>query len=683
MIIVLWLIVLGFSIWLAPKFIGETSSEFNVPDDTPSAIANEVLKEEFPDIDTETTLVVVIYNTNGTSLCNETRDFCYELKNSLLSSTYGSLVTDVNGYYFMIDIGLPDAAFGYVSDSTNTTILEINLAQRSEDEIDAFIEYLRELVISIEPEGYTVLLTGGEILFADMRKSAEEDIIMMDSIVLPIALIVLALVLKSFRLMILPIISVGFSIATSFFLMYPLALAMPVFSFVPSVIMSLVIALSIDYSLFLLSRYREELINEKSNDDSVKEMLEHAGHTISVSGITLAITFLGLVFFPVGLLASIGLGAVVCILVTLLVNLTLIPSLLILFGKFFSNFNLLERRKRKLPEKEQPRKLTELQNQMKSIWFKLGKFTTRYAIPIIIIIFAVAIPISIQTMKMGTTIGENHIMPRNADSTNAFAILKEDFQPGILGPMYLIVETDTTNGVISPEFFTFSRNIIINIAEQTEITNNSFITISWGQGFVIPFFIALNYLDPLSVSYNTTEGMMYRMMFGRYTNEDNSTVLIDIQPNFDPFGSYVEDWIKDTRVILNDFQTNSSYTIHLAGGSTEVVDAVDRVYSLLPMTCAIIVAVVYIVIAIMFRSILIPFRLILTIGLTISWIYGLSALIFDVGILDWLFPALRDIDSLYWATIPMSFSILIGLGLDYDIFLLSRVSEFRNKGYTE
>ena len=120
LIIVLWLIVLGFSIWLAPKFIGETSSDFNVPDDTPSAIANAVLKEEFPDIDTETTIVVVIYNSTGTSLCNETREFSYNLKASIFSSDYSTLVADVNGFYFMLDIGLPDAAYGYVSESTNS-----------------------------------------------------------------------------------------------------------------------------------------------------------------------------------------------------------------------------------------------------------------------------------------------------------------------------------------------------------------------------------------------------------------------------------------------------------------------------------------------------------------------------------------------------------------------------------
>ena len=85
----------------------------------------------------------------------------------------------------------------------------------------------------------------------------------------------------------------------------------------------------------------------------------------------------------------------------------------------------------------------------------------------------------------------------------------------------------------------------------------------------------------------------------------------------------------------------------------------------------------------MFKSVFVPLRLIITIGLTLSWIYGIASLIFDVGIVDGIIPALQDINALYWATPVMSFSILIGLGLDYDVFLLSRISEYRNNGYSE
>ncbi|MHA1667265.1 MAG: MMPL family transporter [Candidatus Heimdallarchaeaceae archaeon] len=671
-ILVAWLIIVGFSVWIGPKFISETSSDFNVPKDTPSYIANSILQQEFPRINNETTLIVVVYSENSSTLNQEIEDFSFELRDSLLSSLYSDIIIEVNGYFYLKDI-VPEAAYGYVSDSTNTTIIEINVNEQSEELVLNLINYLKNLIQEIKPTRYTVLLTGAEVLFEDMRSSAEKDIILMDSIVLPIALIVLAFVLKSFRLMILPVLSVGSSIATSFFLMYPVAKLVPVFSFVPSVMMSLVIALSIDYSLFLLSRYKEELRKGKDNFSAIKLMLEHAGHTIFVSGVTLTITFLALVFFPIGLLATIGVGAAVSIVTTLIINLTLVPVLLLIFHKFFSKSTPLEKTNKK----------TEKENQFSSIWYKIGKFSTKYSVIIILAVFIFAIPVSVQMIQFKTSIGENHIIPRDTDSSQAFDILKREFSPGMLGPMYIIVKTNTINGCLTPTFFTISRNLITNITAKTDITNDSFITISWGQGFVIPFFIAMSYLDPGSPTYSESNAALYRMLFDRYTNEDNSTVIIDIQPSFDPYSSYIEQWIVDAREIFDEFESNSSYNFYLAGSSTDVVDSVEMVYDMLPMIIGVIVFIVYLLIAIMFKSVLVPLRLIFTVGLTISWIYGLTALIFDVGIINWMIPLLGEINSLYWATPVMSFSILIGLTLDYDIFLLSRISEFRDKGYTE
>ncbi|MHA1222926.1 MAG: MMPL family transporter [Candidatus Heimdallarchaeaceae archaeon] len=466
-----WLIIVGFSVWIGPKFISETSSDFNVPKDTPSYIANSILQQEFPGINNETTLIVVVYSENSSTLNQKIEDFSFELRDSLLSSLYSDIIIEVNGYFYLKDI-VPKAAYGYVSDSTNTTIIEINVNEQSEELVLNLINYLKNLIQEIKPTGYTVLLTGAEVLFEDMRSSAEKDIILMDSIVLPIALIVLAFVLKSFRLMILPVLSVGFSIATSFFLMYPVAKLVPVFSFVPSVMMSLVIALSIDYSLFLLSRYKEELRKGKDNFSAIKLMLEHAGHTIFVSGVTLTITFLALVFFPIGLLATIGVGAAVSIVTTLIINLTLVPVLLLIFHKFFSKSTPLEKTNKK----------TEKENQFSSIWYKIGKFSTKYSVIIILAVFIFAIPVSVQMMQFKTSIGENHIIPRGTDSSQAFDILKKEFSPGMLGPMYIIVKTNTMNGCLTPTFFTISRNLITNITAKTDITNDSFITISWGQG---------------------------------------------------------------------------------------------------------------------------------------------------------------------------------------------------------
>lgn len=685
-ILIFWTIVLGFSIWLAPKFLGETSSDFNVPGETPASIANAVLDQEFPETANKTTFVLVIQSNEGNVLSDAIGNFCLQFREELISSDYNHLILGINGYYYLIET-LESAAWGYVSDSMNATIIEIEVNYLSDDLITGLIDFIKTTVEELKPNDYVIALTGEEVLFLEMQESAERDILVMDAIVLPIALIVLALVLRSFRLMILPILSVGLSIAVSFFVMYPIAKLMPVFSFVPSVMMALVIAMSIDYSLFLLSRYGEEIKNGKTNKESIELMLEHAGHTISVSGLILSVTFMGLIFFPVGLLSSIGIGAAICILVTLVINLTLSPALLFTFGKFFSKISLKRKKQKEIPKDEKTRKEIALQNQLKSIWYKIGKKATKYSIPIIIIIFVLAIPMSIQLMNFDTTISNNHVLPRDGNSAEAYDIIKSEFKPGMVGPMYIIISTNETNGVLTQEIFTTSANLIQQIVNDTEITSNSFISISWASygdsGFSIPFIQAITLLFDSSLD-NDSNAQAYRMMFNRYTNEENSTLLIDVQPNFDPFSRYTEEWIKETREIIEEFQESSDYKFYLAGGSTSVVDTVDIVFDLFPLMIGVIVAIVYIMLALMFKSIFVPLRLIITVGLTISWIYGMAALIFHVGILDWLFPrVLGDISAVYWVTPVMSFSILLGLGLDYDIFLLSRISEYRNKGYTE
>ena len=114
-----------------------------------------------------------------------------------------------------------------------------------------------------------------------------------------------------------------------------------------------------------------------------------------------------------------------------------------------------------------------------------------------------------------------------------------------------------------------------------------------------------------------------------------------------------------------------------------MVDAIDKVFDLFPLMITITIIIIYVLIALMFRSAFIPLRLIITIAITLSWIYGLSVLVFEYDYFDALFPALYEVDALYWIVPIMAFSILIGLGLDYDIFLLSRISEFRDMGYTD
>merc|ERR1719326_1415629 len=100
----------------------------------------------------------------------------------------------------------------------------------------------------------------------------------------------------------------------------------------------MLIAISIDYALFLLVRFKEEVAYGKDSLVAVQRMLMYSGHTVCGSGFTLAFCFLALLFFPLQMMQSIGLGVIVSILSAMVVNLTFVPAALLAMPTFFSNF---------------------------------------------------------------------------------------------------------------------------------------------------------------------------------------------------------------------------------------------------------------------------------------------------------------------------------------------------------
>ncbi|MHA1685816.1 MAG: MMPL family transporter [Candidatus Heimdallarchaeaceae archaeon] len=684
LIIIFWLVVAGFGIWLGPKFLDNTGTNFESPEDTESYVANKIFEEEFGSIANETNVIVVIRNNEGSVLTAETEQYVTHLIQMLNESEFADTIVGVEDYYTLIKSNLTEIALNYVSENSQTMLMIIHLNYTDIDRYYESITYIRNLVKEENSLGdsYFVGVTGFSLLFQDMQKGTENDLKRMDSIVLPIALLVLAIILRSARLLFIPLVVLGISIFTSFLIMYPIALNFTVFAFVPSVMMSITIAVSIDYGLFLLTRYREEIFQGKTNDEAVKIMSQNAGHTIMVSGLTLVITFIGLAFFPLDLLITMGLGSAISVLCTLLVNLTFTPAMLLTFGSFFSSFKLYKRFLR-TKNKGEGKKETEIDRFLKSKWYKIGHYSSKYAAIVILVVLIIAIPVSINVANLNTTLDLNQIYPRSSESRQAFIELEKDFPAGELMPHYLIIQTGTPNGLLNSSFFTYSQEIIQSICDQTNMSSTNIQGITWADGMAIPFPLAISYLSPESPYYNTNMGFLYRLIFNRYTNADNSTALFEIDTEIDPFGNKIEDWVKVVRQILASFEQKTGYKLYIAGGSTEMIDSINRIYELFPMMIVITIIIIYVLIAFMFRSFFIPLRLILTIALTLSWIYGLAVLLFEYDFFDPVFPALQEVNSLYWIVPIMSFSILIGLGLDYDIFLLSRISEYRDLGFND
>jgi RND superfamily putative drug exporter len=151
--------------------------------------------------------------------------------------------------------------------------------------------------------------------------------------------------------------------------------------------------------------------------------------------------------------------------------------------------------------------------------------------------------------------------------------------------------------------------------------------------------------------------------------------------NFDPVSPKGKEWLLSARATLRRIQSEGmNYNFYLSGIAADTHDTITAVYDAFPLMISITGGLVLLFVGIAFKSIIIPIRSVLTIALTIIFVYGFATLVYQYGILNWIhLPGLSSEPSQALVSlIPIiAFSIVVGVALDYDIFLLVRVREFR------
>ena len=145
-------------------------------------------------------------------------------------------------------------------------------------------------------------------------------------------------------------------------------------------------------------------------------------------------------------------------------------------------------------------------------------------------------------------------------------------------------------------------------------------------------------------------------------------------------------WLEKTRDTLDDLSDDDDipFSLYLGMGSGATYDVASDVYDSFPLCICITLAIVFILMGIAFKSIVAPIRSVATLTLTLSFVYGFLVLVYQHGVLDFLdLRCLSNSHNTSWLPPVMGFSIIVGLGLDYDVFLVDRVYQYRLEGYTD
>ena len=389
-ILLFWFLLLAVSAPFAPNLLKDTELAFTPPLHSPANVATLAFQKQFPIQSNLTNLVILASSTNHSDIRDYTElaRFSHRLNHSLRTDARTKhVVFDYQSYFSLVEQQIPlelaneflsnNKTTGHVSNHPDSTIFILVVrGEETSRGLILFSEHVRNIMDDDlgrgaleQKEGLKLTLTGLPALYDGIMASAIHDLETMDSMVLPIAMAILGLLVASFRLLLIPLAALGVSAALSFATVDGLTkCGIPILTAAPSLMASVFIAMSIDYSMFLLTRFQEEkmvlaqctkqgkvyfgskpLSDKNKNKTSTpvtfsKELipvmaivLGSSGKIIVASGSTLVICFAGLLAIPMNLMQSIGLSCAVSLMYTMAVNLTLCPALIFTFPTFFTN----------------------------------------------------------------------------------------------------------------------------------------------------------------------------------------------------------------------------------------------------------------------------------------------------------------------------------------------------------
>ncbi|MDQ3105798.1 MAG: MMPL family transporter [Actinomycetota bacterium] len=218
---------------------------------------------------------------------------------------------------------------GLVSDDGRSALVAITLRGNDDAERAEAYEHIEG---SLDAAGLDEQVGGTAAVFSDVGEQVEADIARAESITLPVVLLLSLLIFGSLASALLPVLIGGIAILGAFAMLRLLTEFTDVSIFAINVITLLGLGLAIDYALFVVSRFREELARGRSTADAIAATMATAGRTVAFSGLTVAVALASLLLFPQVFLRSMGFGGMAAVLVAMVTALTLLPALLAVLG---------------------------------------------------------------------------------------------------------------------------------------------------------------------------------------------------------------------------------------------------------------------------------------------------------------------------------------------------------------
>jgi len=510
-------------------------------------------------------------------------------------------------------IGGPDAGPQFVSrDGSRTYLAAIYTSDADSDEAT---ERLREELGDVDG----ALVGGIGPAFQQVNEQVEADLIRAEMLAFPLLFLVSLWVFRSAVSAMLPLLVGGLTIVSSLLVVRGINEGIDISVFALNLITGLGLGLSIDYSLFMVSRFREELIRVGPGAQAVRTTIMTAGRTVLYSAVTVAGAGLALLVFPLRFLYSMGIGVIVVSLVAAAVSLLVLPAL----------FAVLQHRVNALaPQRWRRAQESESRSEAHGFWYRLSKFVMRFRLGTALAGTAILIALGLPFLGVKFTGVDASVLPDSASAKVVDATLRAQFDGADASPIVIAV----SGRAVDEEYVADYADRVRDLPGIAQVSQPQFLGHETWQ---------INVLS-------------------RYATLDERT----------------RDLVEQIRDI------NAPGLALVGGAAAEQVDQVDSLAASIPAAAGILAALTFITLFVMTGSVVLPVKALIMNLLTISATFGILVLIFQDGRFEGLLGYTSQ-GGLESSQPVFLFAVAFGLSTDYAVFLLTRIKEARDNGAGE
>jgi len=374
------------------------------------------------------------------------------------------------------------------------------------------------------------------------------------------------------------------------------------------------LGLGIDYSLFIVSRYREEIARAGPGLDALRQTLATAGRTVLFSSLTVAGALASLLVFPQRFLYSMGLAGVFVSLLAAAIALTVLPAVLALLGRRVNALapSFLARRAER-----------DARPAQEGFWYRLAQLVMRVPGRIAVAAAAVLIALGLPFLGVKFTFVDARVLPPSASARQVDDRLRADFPPYRDAPITLAIPGDARQAA--------------RIAQDAE------------------------------KQVGAAEVRPLRKL-------DDGTYAVDVISNADPFSGQSQQLVRNLRRLPGDAL--------VTGATAHFIDLQHSLGAHLPITLAIVMVLTIAVLFTMTGSLILPLKQVLMNTLGLAAMFGILVLVFQDGRLEGPLGYTSQ-GGLEAPQLLLLFAVIFGLSTDYGVFLLSRIKEARDRGYSD